>query len=297
VITSRVDEKHQTFTVFSDKNIPPALEGDDQRIIQVITNLLSNAVKFTPDHGSIHLEAKLIEEEGGIPSAEPGICTIQISVKDSGIGISEEQQSRLFTSFQQADSSISRRFGGTGLGLAISKQIVEMMGGSIRIDSKPGEGSVFSFTIRVKRIDESPEAEPSPDTAGGTDNFKGYRILLAEDVEINREIVLALLEPTELEIDCAGNGLEVVRMFREAPDKYDLIFMDVHMPEMDGYEATRQIRALGNGLKPVPIVAMTANVFRQDIEKCLESGMNDHVGKPLDFNDVLAKLRQYLKPH
>jgi CheY-like chemotaxis protein len=128
-----------------------------------------------------------------------------------------------------------------------------------------------------------------------TDCFAGRRLLLAEDIEINREIVLTLLEPTELEITCAENGAEALRIFSEAPGSYDMIFMDVHMPEMDGYEATRRIRALGaQEAGRVPIVAMTANVFREDIEKCLDSGMNDHVGKPLDISEVLAKLRKYL---
>jgi CheY-like chemotaxis protein len=129
------------------------------------------------------------------------------------------------------------------------------------------------------------------------DSFEGYRVLLAEDVEINREIVLALLEPTEISIDCAENGEEAVRLYGEAPGRYDMIFMDVQMPEVDGYEATRRIRALDTPeAKEVPIVAMTANVFREDVEKCLEAGMNDHVGKPLDFDEVLGKLQKYL-PH
>jgi CheY-like chemotaxis protein len=130
-----------------------------------------------------------------------------------------------------------------------------------------------------------------------TDCFKGYRLLLAEDVEINREIVLTLLEPTALEIDCAENGAEALRLFSEAPDRYDMIFMDVQMPEMDGYEATRRIRALGvPRAKEIPIVAMTANVFREDVEKCLVAGMNAHVGKPLDFDEVMDRLRKYLPP-
>jgi CheY-like chemotaxis protein len=129
-----------------------------------------------------------------------------------------------------------------------------------------------------------------------TDNFAGRRILLAEDVDINREIVLTILEPTALDIDCAENGAEALRMFSEAPDKYDMIFMDIQMPEMDGYEATRRIRALDNpAALTVPIIAMTANVFREDIENCLAAGMDDHVGKPLDFEEVLGKLRKYLK--
>jgi CheY-like chemotaxis protein len=140
-----------------------------------------------------------------------------------------------------------------------------------------------------------PENQDREMDSGIADNFKGFHLLLAEDIEINREIVLALLEPTELEIDCAENGAEALDKFEAAPEKYDMIFMDVQMPEMDGYEATRRIRALDSPRsKEIPIVAMTANVFRQDIERCLESGMNDHIGKPLDFSEVLTKLRKYL---
>jgi CheY-like chemotaxis protein len=138
--------------------------------------------------------------------------------------------------------------------------------------------------------------EPDPGLAAmPADDFSGRRILLAEDVEINQEIVIAILKPTSVMIDCAGNGANAVRLFTDEPEKYDIIFMDVQMPEMDGYEATRRIRASGlPNAKTIPIVAMTANVFREDIEKCLEAGMNDHVGKPLDFEEVLAKLRLYL---
>ncbi|MDR3201093.1 MAG: response regulator [Spirochaetales bacterium] len=291
VITSRTNEKRQQFSVHIDKNIPHVLVGDDQRLTQVIMNLLSNAVKFTPDMGSIQLTAALQKEEGGS-------CVIQIDVADTGVGITQEQMARLFSSFQQADSSISRKFGGTGLGLAISKSIIELMGGQIWVTSKPGEGSTFSFTFRAQRA-ETAEEEETPDGSRGlpseTEHFKGYRILLAEDIDINREIVLALLEPTEIEIDCAENGSAAVSMFCASPDIYDIIFMDVHMPEMDGYEATRRIRAAQfPKAKQIPIIAMTANVFKQDVEKCLAAGMNDHIGKPLDFDEVLIKLRKHL---
>ncbi|WP_010258008.1 response regulator [Treponema primitia] len=424
VINAKVDERHQDFNIRLDPNIPPSLIGDEQRLAQVITNLLSNAVKFTPEEGTIKLIASFIKEE-------QDTCTVKIEVIDSGIGISDEQKAKLFGSFQQADSSISRRFGGTGLGLAISKRIVEMMGGGIWVHSKPGEGSTFGFTFEVKRgeeirqsllkdgvnltnlrilaVDDDPDIRDSfseflrqfslkgdiaiggdealdliekngpydlyfvdwkmpgldgielsrrikagnPETSSHksvvimisaaewttiegeakkagvdrflskplfpstvadiindclgqgnehvgensamADNFKGFRLLLAEDIDINREIVMALLEPTELEIDCAENGAEAVELFKKNADSYDMIFMDIQMPEMDGYEATRRIRALDEGrAKNIPIVAMTANVFRQDIERCLAAGMNDHVGKPLDFDEVLAKLRKYL---
>jgi CheY-like chemotaxis protein len=351
-------------------------------------------------------------------------------VADSGIGISKEQQGRLFSSFEQADSSTSRKFGGTGLGLAISRRIVEMMGGAIRVESEQNKGAVFTVTVNImkgrgkqepllkpginwsnlrilvvddaeyigdffqsfaegagiscrtalcgadaealiksegpfdiyfvdwkmpgmngvelsRRIIENAdgakpvvimisaaewsEIEEEARGAGvdkflpkplfpsaiadcinqclGLDNvvaaeqmepetmdtFPGRRILLAEDVEINREIVLTLLEPAALTIDCAENGVQAVDLFKSAPDAYDMIFLDVQMPEMDGYEAARQIRASGaSNAKTIPIIAMTANVFREDIEKCLASGMDAHIGKPLDLADVLAVLRKYL---
>jgi signal transduction histidine kinase len=297
VITSRLEEKHQTFTVNLDQKIPVNVIGDEQRLAQVITNLLSNAVKFTPDDGAI--QCRIIRKDGETPDENETIA-IQVEVIDTGIGISEEQQGRLFSSFQQADSSISRRFGGTGLGLSISKRIVEMMNGTIWVQSQVGSGSTFAFTAELKKgakgqTDETPGSDIQKTSLGEPGGFKGYNVLLAEDVEINREIVLALLEPTELAIDCAENGAMALQMFKDNPEKYNMLFMDVHMPEMDGYEATRRIRALDvPQAKTVPIVAMTANVFRQDIERCLASGMNDHIGKPLDFNEVLEKLRKYL---
>jgi two-component system, sensor histidine kinase and response regulator len=421
VINFRIDEKQQVLSVNIDHSIPRTLIGDDQRIAQVITNLLGNAVKFTPEQGAISLTVRLAEKINDI-------CTLRISVSDSGIGITPEQQKKLFQSFEQAESSTTRKYGGTGLGLAISKNIVEMMGGSIWVESEQGKGSTFTFTIQAERgkeekqdrlsdvnlkdvriltVDDDPDilsffmevtqrfgilcdtaasGEKAlelirqkgdyhiyfidwkmPDIDGiqiareikarrpensivtmisaaewgaiakeakeaGVDNFlskplfpstivevineclgvdkqqvektqaadikgifAGRRILLAEDVEINREIVQTLLEPTQLEIDCAENGVEAVRIFTEAPARYDMIFMDIQMPEMDGYEATRRIRSLDDPkAKTIPIIAMTANVFKEDIDKCLASGMNNHVGKPLDFEEVMNRLHLYL---
>jgi len=288
VINFRVEEKHQTLTVNTDQRIPLILNGDDQRLAQVITNLLTNAVKFTPENGSIYLGANLLMEENGL-------CTIQIDVKDSGIGITDEQKSRLFSSFEQAESSTSRKYGGTGLGLAISKHIVELMGGNIWLESKPGEGSTFSFVVLLKRGKERNAESQSDKAVSGPVSLKGRRILLAEDIDLNREIVMALLEPTEVEVDCAVNGKEAVRMFSKKPKNYDLIFMDIQMPEMDGLEATHQIRSIEGNQNRVPIIAMTANVFKEDIEKCLAVGMDDHIGKPIDFNEVMEKLQTYIK--
>jgi len=286
VISIRVAEKKQNFTLNVDDNIPPVLVGDDQRLAQVIANLMGNAIKFTPDGGSIRLDAKLLGEEDGV-------CTIQIDVVDTGIGISPEQQTNLFKAFQQAEATTSRRFGGTGLGLAISKNIIEMMDGCIGVKSELGKGSTFSFAVRMKRGDADSRAEE--DVADNKVDFSGFHLLLAEDVEINREIVLTLLEPTNLEIDIAVNGVEAVQLFCNSPGKYDMIFMDVQMPEMDGYEATRQIRLCDAlNAKSVPIIALTANVFREEVAKCMEAGMNGHIGKPLDFSEVMRVLNMYL---
>ncbi|WP_461247289.1 hybrid sensor histidine kinase/response regulator [Treponema sp. R6D11] len=298
IINFRINEKKQKFFVHVDKNIPKMLIGDDQRLAQVLTNLLSNAIKFTPEKGSITLNTRFLKEENGI-------CTLQISVSDTGIGISQEQQAKLFQSFEQAESNTTRKYGGTGLGLAICKSIVEMMNGEIWIDSEVGKGSTFVFNIQIKRsvettgknmsADKQQEEKVQENIAG---IFAGHRILLVEDVDINREIVQTLLEPTQLQIDCAENGVEAVRMFKATPYKYDLIFMDIQMPEMDGYEATRQIRTFEKeqnaDAKGVPIIAMTANVFNEDIERCAKAGMNSHVGKPIDINEVMLKLKTYL---
>ncbi|MDR2163976.1 MAG: response regulator [Clostridiales Family XIII bacterium] len=295
VIAFKVDEKAIRFKVSSGDGIPRSLRADEQRLSQVITNLLSNAVKFTPEGGDIRLESRLLHTEAD--TAE-----IEISVSDSGIGISEEQQGRLFRAFTQADSSISRKFGGTGLGLTISKRIVEMMGGDISVESRVGEGSKFTFTFKAQiAADEDVGADTGKapeDVAADTPYegaFRGKRILLAEDVDVNREIVIALLEPTGAEITEAENGRLAVDMFKAEQDSFDLILMDVQMPELDGYGATAEIRALGTDKAvSVPIIAMTANVFREDIDRCLEIGMNDHIGKPFNFDQVMDMLRKYL---
>ena len=294
IITFRTEEKRQKLTVAIDKNIPEAFIGDGQRLSQVVMNLLGNAIKFTPEGGAIAVNVQLLGEENGL-------YTVQTKVSDTGIGISPEQQTRLFTSFQQAESSTTRQFGGTGLGLAISKSIIEMMDGRIWIESQLGKGSSFIFTVQLPRTDtessapglrEKATAMPSVDF---TSRFKDQCLLLVEDIELNREIVISLLEPTLVKIDCAENGAEAVRMFSQSPEKYHMIFMDIQMPMMDGYEAARQIRRLGPPLaKAVPIVAMTANAFAEDVEKALESGMQDHIAKPINLQELLEKMNKYM---
>jgi len=285
--------KQQNLEFIVDPSVPATLSGDEKQLKQVIASLLGNAVKFTPEEGKITLSAKLIDKKNTT-------CTIQIDVADTGIGISKEYIDKLFKSFQQAESSTSRKFGGTGLGLAISKSIIEMMNGRIWVESEINKGSTFTFVFETEYIDNTANSDSQniSDIAlkQQSDDFSGYHILLAEDVEINREIVFALLEPTRLNIDVAVNGKEAVRIFKENPDKYDLIFMDLQMPEMDGLDAAKQIRASGApNAKTIPIIAMTANVFKDDIENCQKAGMNGHIGKPIDFDVVINTLRAFLQ--
>jgi CheY-like chemotaxis protein len=294
IINFRMDEKHQQLTLNVVKNLPRFVFGDDHRLSQVILNLLSNAVKFSPENGEIGLNVTLINEQDGL-------CEIRTEVSDNGIGIPQEQQAKLFRAFQQADSGITREFGGTGLGLSISKHIVELMGGTIWIESESGKGSRFIFTVKVGRStknitsDDVNEGHGLSSDADVKGRFADKKLLIAEDVEINREIIISLLEDTGISIDCAQNGLEAIEMMVAAPNKYDAVLMDVQMPKMDGLEATRLIRAMNiQRLMNIPIIAMTAHVFKSDIEECFAAGMNDHIGKPVDIDDVMKKLNKYL---
>ncbi|MDR2668776.1 MAG: response regulator [Desulfovibrio sp.] len=314
----KISEKKQTVILDLDKKLPQNIISDEQRITQVSANLLSNAVKFTPEQGTITVSVALEAENDGV-------CLIRIAVSDTGIGISPEVQGRLFRPFEQADAGSARRFGGTGLGLAISKSIAELMRGDLRVESEIGKGSTFSFNfaaaLPAARTGKDGKIEPDAETCAPVpfsepatvpdaappaalsgdgepavpEKVRGCRILLAEDVEINREIMEAVLEPAEAVITSAENGLEAVKLFSENPDAFDIILMDINMPEMDGYEATRRIRALGRpDAAAIPIVAMTANTFREDVESCLSAGMNDHIAKPVDTEALFDVLQKYL---
>ena len=428
MVDFRMGEMNHNFLVEFDPAIPKFILSDEQRLSQVIVNLLSNAVKFTPERGTIALNIKCIEDDDKK-------IKLRFTVSDTGIGISKEQQGKLFGSFEQADGSISRKFGGTGLGLAISKRIIELMGGEIGIESEVGKGTKVIFDIiaqkgsqkeneilskninmenlrilvvddsnatreyfthlmsrlglvcdvakngaqalemmenaiqkdmpynfffvdwmmpemdgvelasRIKDraptdtviimisaarwsdieedangagidgfiakplfpsalvdcinscLDQSANNDEKIDRVGKYFDFSAYTLLLVEDVEINREIVETMLENTKIKIDIAVNGVEAVKKFRENGEKYDLVFMDIHMPEMDGYEATRTIRAgSDDAAKQTPIVAMTANAFKEDIERCKACGMNDHISKPIDKEVMLSKMNIWLKP-
>jgi len=428
LIVDKTEQKSQKLVVNLGKNMRMHYLGDELRISQVITNLLSNAVKFTPEKGTVTITVEEIQKE-----SEYSI--LRFTISDTGIGITEEQIAKLFVSFEQADGSISRRFGGTGLGLAISKSIIEKMNGRIWVESEANKGSVFTFEIKLERslrqsetvifdgitpsdlklliVDgdkdirrhfldvvgnfgtHAEEAESGtraiylvktareaqkpydvvfldynlPDMDGietanklgemidkntvivmtsflewnkiekladgvgvhrfiskplfpssildaineivgntiknlkietvmeeKAPDFSDATLLLAEDVEINREIFIALLEDTNINIDVAENGRIAVNKFKENPDRYNIIIMDVQMPEMDGCEATRMIRALDiPKAKQIPIIAMTANAFKEDIAMCISCGMNDHLAKPIDVEAVTRKLLFYLR--
>ena len=291
VIGSRAEEKQLKITVDLDSNIPKFVYGDDQRLAQVITNLLSNAVKFTQVNGEIFLNAVLCCEADNI-------CEVQIEVADNGIGISPEKQGKLFEAFEQADDLTHRIYGGTGLGLAISKRIIEKMNGRIWVESELGKGAKFIFTGQLERSENTENITSKDDAmtdASYSGAFKDKHLLVAEDVEINREILIALLEDSGLIIDCAENGKVAYDIIAANPDKYDIVFMDLQMPEMDGLEASRLIRALPlQRSKKLPIIAMTANVFKDDIDACFAAGMDDHLGKPLELDKVFEKLSKYL---
>ena len=294
VLGVHMEEKRLKFNVSLDEAIPQFLISDELRLAQILTNLLTNAIKFTSKEGTIKLVAlwQVNDSEDKF--------TLRFEVSDTGIGISHEQQVRLFSAFEQAEVGITRKFGGTGLGLVISKRIVEMLGGKIWVKSELGGGSKFIFTIPFEAGDI---AEYDTQTAAvavqaqetGSGGYKGCTILIVEDIEINREIIITLLEPMEMNMECAENGVKAVQMFSAAPERYDMILMDLQMPEMDGITATRIILELEiEKARTIPIVAMTANVFQEDVDACLEAGMNDHLGKPLDMSKLLEKLKKYL---
>ena len=255
---------------------------DRLRLNQVLLNILSNAVKFTPEGGTISF--RVIEK----PASAEGVADFEFRIKDNGIGMSEEFQKTLFEAFTRERTSTVSGLPGTGLGMAITKNIVDMMGGSISVQSVPGKGSEFIVIIpcRIGSISQKKDGREAPPA------FIGKRILLAEDNEMNQMIAETILRESGLSVEIAGNGLEAVEKMKAAPaGYYDLILMDIQMPEMDGYEAARQIRALDDPRKAhIPIVAVTANAFEEDRKIALEAGMNGHLAKPYDIPAILDTL-------
>jgi signal transduction histidine kinase/ActR/RegA family two-component response regulator len=274
--------------------LPPALRdqslsGDPLRLAQILLNLAGNALKFT-QQGSITLGVRLVEET-------PADVLLRWEVRDSGIGISPEDQRRLFTAFEQADGSMTRKYGGTGLGLAISKRLVHMMNGMIGVESTPGAGSLFWFTVRLGKATTG-AVSPAPTLTGESaevrlmTNHSGKRILLAEDEPVNQEVSRGLIEDVGLQTDLAEDGAIAVELAKR--NRYALILMDMQMPNLNGLDAARAIRAESLNMG-TPILAMTANAFEEDRRTCIDAGMNDHIPKPVDPNQLFETLLKWLE--
>lgn len=264
------------------EDMPKALSGDAVRIKQVMMNFASNAIKYT-ETGRIDISLGCTQKDG--------YAELSFSVKDTGQGIKQEDMGRLFTMYTQLNAEENHSKEGTGIGLAISKYFIDSMNGTISAESVYGKGSTFSFTVPQKIAETVPESDDDDDDV--MFSAKGVRLLIVDDNEINREVVRAILEPAEPEMDEAANGLEAVKMAKEK--QYDIIFMDSHMPVMNGEEATRAIRA-SEGLtdKSVPIIALTADAVKGVREQLISSGMTDYIAKPVDVRTIYRKMKKYL---
>jgi PAS domain S-box-containing protein len=271
IVESQCHAKGLVLETVIDPGLPEALMGDEGRLRQVMLNFLSNAVKFTTS-GTVRLQLTGAGDR------------LRLAVTDSGIGIAPDKIDSLFDRFTQADASTTRVYGGTGLGLAISRRLIEMMGGEIGADSRPGEGSTFWFEVPMTEAVEGVESAGEGDLAVDA----GLKILMADDAAPNRELVAAILGGLGLALDTVCNGAEAVEAARTGA--YDLILMDVHMPVMDGLDATRAIRAINGPAGRTPIIALTANVQPEQVTRCREAGMDGHVGKPIQINELLTAL-------
>ncbi|MDR1778569.1 MAG: response regulator [Clostridiales Family XIII bacterium] len=287
IIKTRCEEKHIRLTTDFDTFSPATFLCDPLRLRQVLINLLGNAVKFTGEMGEVVFAVKNL-------GREEGRTHILFSVRDNGIGISEENIAAIFEPFEQADRKVTKLYGGTGLGLAISQHIVQLFGGQLSVSSTLGEGSDFRFDIWLTETAEDEAARVK--ISDPTGRFTGKRALLADDVEINRLIVSSLLEGTGLEIVEAADGSEALETFAASEEGgFDIIFMDIQMPEMDGYEAARAMRAMARpDAKRVPIIAFSANAFKEDIDRAKASGMNGHIAKPVEYETLVEALFKYL---
>ena len=298
VVGNSALEKDLSLQLETDANIPAILIGDPLRLRQILLNLANNAIKFT-QQGEVSIKVSCLNQEANF-------CTVQFAVQDTGLGLSPEAQKRLFQPFSQADSSVSRVHGGTGLGLTICARLARMMGGTIGVESEPGQGSRFWFTARLGWIDQSNQTASSSEpsrllnlTQTAVDAkvlelsviLKDKRVLLVEDNLLNQELALALLHKMGMQTEIANNGAEALEKIK--PGAFDVILMDCQMPVMDGYEATRQLRS-NPQLQGLPIIAMTANAMSGDYYRGMEAGMNDHLTKPIEVVKFFSCLAHWI---
>ncbi len=284
LVLPRLKEKNVELILDIDKSVPQKVIGDSLRLSQVLMNLLGNASKFTLK-GSVTLKMRAVETGKRL--------LLNCEIKDTGIGITKEQQDALFRPFVQAEASTARKFGGTGLGLSICKALVELMGGEISVSSVQGEGSTFSFYVSLTPYTETNEEGKKEEMPWQSASFEGFKFLLAEDNMINKEIAVAILKKMGISVEVAMDGQQAVEAFLKKD--YDLILMDVHMPIMNGFEATRTIRESNKAdAKTIPIVAMTANAMAEDKRECIEAGMDEHTAKPIDLNHLKKIFYQLL---
>jgi len=291
ILSIRAADMSQILRFDVDPDLQDFYVGDADKLSQIIINLAGNAIKFTPKGGEVVLIVKLADEKARDLEKE----RLRFGVVDTGPGLADDERKILFESFEYEGKDIAKKFGGTGLGLAISKGLIDKMGGYLDVVSKPGEGATFFFEVDLglpRGEGYIPHDDTTEDEAYVSIN--GIKVLLVEDIEINREVFIALLEDRNIEIDEAVNGLEAVNMYKADPEKYDIIVMDVQMPIMDGYVATELIRASGlPRAESIPIVALTANTLPEDIEHGMRSGMDAYVPKPIDFRFMLKTFKRY----
>ncbi|MDR1048590.1 MAG: response regulator [Synergistaceae bacterium] len=281
----KAKKKSQAVSFYVDGSLQKMYVGDEMRLSQVILNLMTNAIKFTPEKGNIRVRARQKE-------LREGSAVLEISVEDSGIGISPENLTKIFRPFEQLEGSISRKFGGTGLGLIISKNIVEMMGGAIEARSEEGKGSTFVFTVKLAPVRDAPENK----AGGWIPGLEGRRILLTHDAEVEREILKFDLEEAGAVVDCAPGGETGLDLFAQFPDSYDLVLVEAEMSPMDGLEMARSLRAMNKGWSfYIPIVAMVSDEAAQ--MEAASAGIDVCVVKPVDIRELLRTLTLYLKPN
>jgi CheY-like chemotaxis protein len=285
-IAPRAHDKGLAFAVHFQRDLPAVLLGDEGRLRQVLFNLIGNAVKFT-ERGSVNIEigARLLDDEQ---------VELVASVRDTGIGIAADALPGLFERFKQADNGIARRYGGSGLGLAISRGLIDLMGGRIDVETEPGRGSTFRVNVSLRRGQSLNVASADTTFDGAADMVAagGLHVLVAEDNEVNQHVVRAMLTNLGYSCEMACDGLEVVS--KVTAGRFDLILMDIQMPNLDGLAATRRIRALGGIVAHIPIIALTANAMVEDKQAYIEAGMNEHVSKPIEIGKLALAITRVL---